>query len=148
VVQAVDGFVAGLGQLDDAEQVLAQTALALAGKLDQARDSATAAAAGAAPALARQRVEVVGALRGDIPEPDHLDELMRRREARRLAVASGALASPRSPRPKGGPAPWSPDWLEPRNQGDPSADETGQVPIGPLLTLSANRGRFRACPHP
>ena len=80
---AVERFIAGL-ELEHAGQVLASAAFVLASKLDAARASDTAAA-GAAPALARQLVEVVYALRPDGEAPDAVDDLRRRREARLLA---------------------------------------------------------------
>jgi transcriptional regulator with XRE-family HTH domain len=82
---AVDRFLADL-DLTPGDLVLAETARTLGDKLDQVRESWTAASAAAAPQLAYRLVETVAALRGDEGEPDALDDLQRRREARLLAA--------------------------------------------------------------
>jgi len=88
VAAAVDRLVDGL-VLDDAGEVLAATATALAEKLDCARLADSAAAATAAPALARQLVDLTALLKGDAAEPDALDDLRRRRSARLLSGRAG-----------------------------------------------------------
>src|SRR4051794_22379416 len=77
VTKAVENFLKGL-ELDAGRRVLAETAIALATKLDQCRESAAAAAAQAAPSVARQLVEVIGSLRDGGPLPD--DPLTRIRQ--------------------------------------------------------------------
>jgi hypothetical protein len=84
-VAAVERLVEWL-PLDLNTRVHAETALVLAAKLDECRVSSTAAAATAAPGLARQLVEVVGYLTERDREPDWLDDLRGRREARLLAM--------------------------------------------------------------
>ena len=93
VEDAVVVFLEGL-ELDAADVVTAETLLLLARKLDRA-DSRTA------PALADRLVSLCHALRLRSREPDRIDELVRRREARRLSVAVGAnepLPAPTIPR--------------------------------------------------
>jgi hypothetical protein len=82
---AVERLVDGL-TLDSFTSVHAETALVLAVKLDECRSSSTAAAATAAPGLARQLVEVVGYLTERTRKPDVLDDLRARRQARLLAM--------------------------------------------------------------
>lgn len=91
VAAAVESLVDGL-ELDAAGEVFAAAAATIAAKMDAAQASDAAAAAAAVPALARQLVDVVAVLRGDVGEPDALDRLRRRREARLLASANGAGA--------------------------------------------------------
>lgn len=86
VAVAVDRLVDGL-VLDDHRRVLAETAAVLANRLDAARSSDSATAANAAAGLARELVSVTAELRGGAArEPDALDELIARREARLLAL--------------------------------------------------------------
>jgi len=85
VAAAVERLVDGL-ELDAAGEVLAATASVIAAKLDALRASDSAAAAAAAPGLARQVVDLTALLKGDAEEPDALDDLVRRREARLLAA--------------------------------------------------------------
>ncbi len=69
--------------------VLAATARALGSKLDACAASEAAAAAQAVPRLAAQLVDVLGRLRDGVPrEPDALDLLQQRREARLLALVT------------------------------------------------------------
>jgi hypothetical protein len=88
VSAAVAAFLAGL-ERDARDEVLAQTALALAYKLDQLRESTSAASAGAVPGVARALVDTVEAMRAPAP-PDRIDELQRRHHARRLALIAGS----------------------------------------------------------
>jgi hypothetical protein len=91
VVAATERFLPGLELDDGANGVLAETALALATKLDQARASDTAASAAAMPALARQLVGILDALDGVGDEPDALDRLRARRDVRRAARAVASV---------------------------------------------------------
>ncbi len=87
VLAAVEQLV-GDQELGASDLVLAATARALAAKLDSAAASDSAAAAAATPRLAAALVSVLGELRDGVPhEPDGLDRLKQRREARRLAMA-------------------------------------------------------------
>jgi hypothetical protein len=86
-VRAVDRFLDGL-ELRPADAVHAEAARALAAKLDAARDSNAATAAQAAPALARELLEVIATLRGRFREPDAVERLRQQREARLLAHLS------------------------------------------------------------
>ena len=88
---AVDRFLAGL-DLDPAQEVDAAAARALADKLDALGSSQTAGAAAAAPLLARELLATISELRGDVREPDELDEIRGRREARLLASRRAASA--------------------------------------------------------
>jgi hypothetical protein len=54
LVQATERFLSGLGDRLCADEVLAEAALALAAKLDQARASDASAASAVAPAIARE----------------------------------------------------------------------------------------------
>lgn len=85
VAKAVERFVGGL-ELDAAGEVRAESARVLAAKLDSARRSDTATAAHAAPGLARALLDTVASLRERHREPDRLDDLRMRREARLLAM--------------------------------------------------------------
>jgi transcriptional regulator with XRE-family HTH domain len=90
VTRAVERFVEGL-ELDAEQRVLAEAALALAAKLDQCRASPSAAAAQAAPAVARQLIEVVAQLRERQPQPDNpLTQIRRRLDAQLSAMQAGA----------------------------------------------------------
>lgn len=93
VLPAVERHLAE-ARLDPAAAVLAATARALAGKLDQCGASDSASSAAALPRLAVELVEVLGQLREDAPaEPSALDELVAGRDARRLAAAVQAPGS-------------------------------------------------------
>ncbi len=75
-------------ELDSVGDVLAATALAHAATLDACRASAAATAAQAAPRIAAQLVDVLGELRSHAPrEPDEIDRIKARREARLAALA-------------------------------------------------------------
>lgn len=91
VATAVGRYLDDL-HLDSNTAILGELALTLAEKLDDCRASQAAAAATAAPGLARQLVDVLDGLSGRHREPDRLDALIRNREARRLALISGAAA--------------------------------------------------------
>jgi transcriptional regulator with XRE-family HTH domain len=85
---AVDAFLAGI-ELSASDAVLAATAHSLATKLDGCAASDATAAAQAVPRLASQLVDVLDRLRLGVPrEPDALDLLRQRREARLLALAT------------------------------------------------------------
>jgi transcriptional regulator with XRE-family HTH domain len=84
VVEALERFLLGI-ELDADDAVRASSARVLAAKLDDCRASATAAAATAAPNLARSLLEVMAELRGRHEKPDALDEVVARRQARQLA---------------------------------------------------------------
>lgn len=93
VLPAVERFVAER-PLDSASGVLAATARALAGKMDALAASDAAQAAAALPRLAAQLGEVLRQLQADAPaEPSALDELIVRRDARRLAAAAREAGS-------------------------------------------------------
>ena len=97
VVAAVDAFLKD-ADLGAGDTVLAATR-ALASKLDGCQASDAAAAAQAAPRLAAELVAVLERLQGRVPrEPDAVDRLRQRREARHLAAAAGANGR------EGGPA--------------------------------------------
>ncbi len=88
VSSAVNAFLDGV-DLRGEHVVLAETARALSAKLDACGTSEAAAAAQAAPRLAAQLVDVLERLREGVPrEPDALDRLRQRREARLLAMAA------------------------------------------------------------
>jgi hypothetical protein len=87
VRSAVDRFLADLN-LDPADVVRAETARTLATKLDQAGGDSTAASSTSAPHIARQLIDVIEDLRGGNREPDQLDLIRKRRDARRLAMAA------------------------------------------------------------
>lgn len=92
VEAAVEAFVAEL-ELDLGLDVLARTALTLARSLDAAAASDSVGGQQATPRIAAQLVAVLDRLRGAVPgEPDALDLLRQRREARRLAAMTGAAA--------------------------------------------------------
>lgn len=75
--------------LSTRDEVLAATARALATKLDGCAASDAATAAQAAPRLAAQLVDVLAHLRESMPrEPDALDVLRQRRQARLAAGAA------------------------------------------------------------
>jgi transcriptional regulator with XRE-family HTH domain len=85
VSRAVDSFLADI-ELSASDAVLAATARSLAAKLDGCASSDATAAAQAVPRLASQLVDVLDRLRLGVPrEPDALDLLRQRREARLLA---------------------------------------------------------------
>jgi hypothetical protein len=88
VAAALENLLAGR-PLSAAQIVTAETCRALARQLDAA--SPTAASAAAAPALARQLVDLVGQLAGDERPPDRIDEINARRDARRLAAAAAPM---------------------------------------------------------
>lgn len=95
LVAAVERFLDGLTEFDASHPVLAETALVLAAKLDQARVSSAAASATSVPALAKQLVDTIATLRGEFVVPDALDDLRRRRDARRLALLRGGARGKR-----------------------------------------------------
>jgi hypothetical protein len=75
-------------ELDSVGEVLAATARALVAKLDACGASDAATAAQAAPRIAAQVVDVPGELRSRAPrEPDEIDRIKARREARLAALA-------------------------------------------------------------
>ena len=89
VLVAVDGFLGDIELREPGDRVLAATALMLASKLDACARSESATAAQAAPRLAAQLVDVLDRLRAGVPrEPDAIDLLRQRRNARRLAMAA------------------------------------------------------------
>jgi len=82
VLRAVDDFLADQ-RGRDGDAVLAATARALAGKLDQCAASDAAASAQAAPRIAAQLVATLTEMRDNGPrEPDALDALVQRRATR------------------------------------------------------------------
>lgn len=92
VLAAVDDFLAD-HRGRDGDAVLAATARALAGKLDQCAASDAAASAQAAPRIAAQLVATLTELREHGPrEPDPLDRLVDRR-ALRLGLNGSAGGS-------------------------------------------------------
>lgn len=84
-VAALDKFLIGL-ELGPAELVQAETARALAEKLDACRVSDSGVAAQATPGLAKQFLDVLEELRDSERELDAIDMLQIRRQARRLAA--------------------------------------------------------------
>jgi transcriptional regulator with XRE-family HTH domain len=100
---AVDEFVAK-AELTAGDVVLAATARTLASKLDACARSDSAASAQAMPRLCAQLVDLLGRLEAGVPrEPDALDLLRQRRQARLLerATAGGEGAGAAAP-PTGG----------------------------------------------
>ena len=86
VAASVEAFLTDV-DLNAGAEVLAATARALASKLDACAASGSAAATQAVPRLARELVDVLERLRLDVPrEPDAIDRIRQRREARLLAV--------------------------------------------------------------
>jgi len=89
VLGAVDAFLGDL-RLTRSDDVLAAMARAFAGKLDACAVSDSATAAQAVPRLSAELTEVLERLRlrtQEPREPDAVDALRRRHEARRLAAA-------------------------------------------------------------
>jgi ABC-type nitrate/sulfonate/bicarbonate transport system substrate-binding protein len=85
---AVEEFLGGL-ELRDGDEVLAATARMLARKLDACSASDAIAAAHAAPRLAAELAATLERIRTPVDYvPDALDELIARRDARRLADAA------------------------------------------------------------
>jgi hypothetical protein len=94
VADAVDSFLEGL-ELGPGDEAFAAMARVLGSKLDAAHASETAAAAQAIPRLAAGLAELLDRLRAPaVRSPDRLDELRRRRAARRLAAAAGTNDRP------------------------------------------------------
>jgi transcriptional regulator with XRE-family HTH domain len=92
---AVDEFLDGI-EFAYGDEVLAETARAVASKLDACGLSDSASAAQAVPRLAAQLVHVLEAMRDSVARPpDRLDELRAERTARLAAVRDGAF----EPRP-------------------------------------------------
>jgi predicted RNA methylase len=88
VSAAVEAFLAGV-DLEAGNRVLAATARALSAKLDACTDSDAAAAAQAAPRVAAELVAVLERLQDRVPrEPDGIDRLVQRHEARLLEMAA------------------------------------------------------------
>jgi hypothetical protein len=88
VSAAVDEFLDG-AELRGGDEVLAATARALAVKLDACTASEAVAAAAAAPRLAAELAEVLDRLRGTaVYQPDKLDELRARIQAKRRAAGA------------------------------------------------------------
>jgi hypothetical protein len=75
-------------RLGDGDEVVAATARALAGKLDQACASTAAASASASPRIAAQLIATLAELRDVRREPDGLD-MLRQRRALRLEGVRG-----------------------------------------------------------
>lgn len=88
-VAAVDRYLED-AELHGSDRVLAVVARGVAQKLDDCVASSAATAAQAMPRLAAQLIDAMHSLRGRVHEPDQLDELRLRREAR---LAARALAS-------------------------------------------------------
>lgn len=108
---AIEAFLADL-ELAPADGVLAATARALGAKLDACAASESASAAQAVPRLSAELVEVLDRLRAGIPtEPDFIDRLRQRREARLLAAATTNGSDPKAA------SPWGPRFCE-REEGD------------------------------
>lgn len=83
----MEAFLSGV-ELKAGDQVFAATARALGSKLDACAESDSAAAAQAVPRLSSQFVDVLGRLQQAVPrEPDAIDRIAQRREARMLAAA-------------------------------------------------------------
>jgi transcriptional regulator with XRE-family HTH domain len=88
VSAAVDAFLEDV-ELGAGDQVLAAAARALARKLDGCSTSTASSSAQAVPRLAQQLVDVLERLTANMPrEPDTLDRLRQRRQARLLALAA------------------------------------------------------------
>lgn len=88
VADAVEAFLVDV-TLNAGDGVIAATARALASKLDACSASDSAAAAQAVPRLCGQLVDVLDRLQLGVPrEPDFLDRLKQRRQARLAAIAT------------------------------------------------------------
>jgi transcriptional regulator with XRE-family HTH domain len=97
VAAAVETFLAD-HELQAGYEVLAATARARAAKLDACATSDSASAAQAVPRLAAQLVDVLDRLRLGVPrEPDGVDLIRQRREARLLAYARANGHKPTTP---------------------------------------------------
>jgi transcriptional regulator with XRE-family HTH domain len=88
VSDAVESLLEEL-DLDAAEVVLAAMARTLAAKLDGCAESPTATAAAAIPRLSAELVDVLDRLQDRQPaQPDYIDEMRARRQARLLATVA------------------------------------------------------------
>ena len=88
VAGAVEAFLRDV-DLSAADYVLAATARALAAKLDACAVSESASAAQAVPRLSSELVALLDRLRLGVPvEPDRIDLIKQRRDARLLAAAT------------------------------------------------------------